>query len=217
MPHGEHQQAMTSLAHLVIVFTQTRRAVVMTFASVCLAAGCSYAPSVDGGPAAAAAAESSEATTVSESTAATMPEPPSLPTLGELLAEERFVPLAIALERSGLDDVIDGLDDFVLLAPTETAFASAGTDLGVDYLTLVSRPQLLEAVMRYHVVADPSADESWRTLNGAVLDASGSDPGTIDGVEVLDRIPVRNGIVLVMPRLVLPASQPFGTQPPGDD
>jgi uncharacterized surface protein with fasciclin (FAS1) repeats len=143
--------------------------------------------------------------------------PSASPTLDELLAEERFVALAVALERSGLDGVIEGLDDFVLLAPTGTAFASAGADVGIDYSTLMNNQRLLEAVIRYHVVADPSVNESWRTLNGAALDVSASDTGTIDGIEVIDRIAVRNGIVLVMPQLLLPESQPVGQQPPSGD
>jgi hypothetical protein len=101
--------------------------------------------------------------------------PSSLPTLHELLAQDRFVPLAVALERGGLDIVIDGLDDFVLLAPNGAAFASSGADIGVEYSTLMNDPRLLEAIMRYHIVADPSTNQSWRTLNGSALDVDGSD------------------------------------------
>ena len=59
--------------------------------------------------------------------------------------------------------------------------------------------------MRYHIVADPSTNQSWRTLNGSELDVDESrrHDRTVDGVEVLDRIPVRNGTVLVIPRLLL--------------
>ena len=138
----------------------------------------------------------------------------TLPTLHQILGQDRFVPLAVALERSGLDDVIDGLDDFVLIAPTSAAFASSGTDTGIEYPTLMNSPQLLEATMRYHIVADPSTNRSWRTLNGSALEVDGSDADTIervDGVEVLDRIHVRNGTVLVVPRLLLPTRDPLGT------
>ena len=70
-------------------------------------------------------------------TASTVPTaPPSLPTLHELLAQDRFLPLGVTLERSGLDNVIDGLDDFVLLAPTGAAFASSGADIGIEPLVV---------------------------------------------------------------------------------
>lgn len=193
-----------------------------------LATGCSSVSSIDGDPAAAAAA-SSRASTTGESTAPVgsaapasplgppLPDRQALPTLDEVLAEEQFATLAAALESTGLDKVIDDLDDVVLLAPTGSAFASAGADVGIEYSTLMNNPGLLEAVLRYHVVADPSVNVSWRTLNGAVLDVTASDLSTIDGVEVLDRIPVRNGIILVMPRLLLPAARAFGAEAQSSD
>lgn len=196
-----------------------------------LTAGCADARLMNDSSAAAAPTESSDATIVGESPAPVAPTPPALPvvpslptpltlpTLDELLAEERFVPLAIALERSGLDDIIDGLDEFVLFAPIGTAFESAATDVGIDYFTMIDKPQLLESVIRYHIVADPSTNESWRTMNGAALDVMGSDRDRIarvNGVEVLDRILVRNGSVLVMPRILIPTAQPVGSQPHGD-
>lgn len=196
-------------------FDRTRRLVVtVAFASIGLATGCSSASIDDGSPVAAAG----DALIVGESTVpATAPATsPSLPTLQELLAEDRFVALRVALERSGLDTVIDGLDDFVLLAPIGAAFESIGADVGIDYPTLMNNPQLLEAVMRYHIVADPTTNQSWRTLNGSSLDVDGSNAAAIervDGIEVLDRVPVRNGTVLVMPRLLLPALRQGITSP----
>ena len=207
---------MTFLAHLLTGHNQSRRAGVAALASICLATGCASTPLIDDGSgvAAAALAKPSDATIVGELVApTTTTAPPTLLPLNELLAQERFVPMAVALERSGLDVVIDGLEDFVLLAPTGTAFTSTGADVGIESSTLMNNPQLLEAIIRYHFVANPSTNETWRTLNGAELDVSGSDRGTIervDGVEVLYQIPVRNGIVLVMPRLLLPEAQELG-------
>lgn len=192
-----------------------RRAIAsVVFASIGLASGCSSAQSLgDGSPVdAAPAIESGEtpiATALTDATTAT-----SLPILHDVLAQDRFVALRVALERSGLDNVLDGLDDLVLLAPTDAAFASSGADIGIEYSTLMNDPRLLEAIMRYHIVDDPSTNELWRTLNGAALDVDGTDADTVervDGVDVLDRIRVRNGTVLVMPRLLLPASEPIVT------
>lgn len=211
-------EAMTFLAHLVTGSNQTRRAAAAALATICLATGCASTPLIDDGSSVAAApvARPSDATIVGDSTAPTTTTtiaPPTLPALHELLAQERFVPMADALELSGLDVVIDGLEDFVLLAPTGTAFTSAGADVGIESSTLLNNPQLLEAVIRYHIVANPATNQTWRTLNGAELDVSGSDPGMIervDGVEVLYQVPVRNGVVLVMPRLLLPDTRQLG-------
>ncbi len=200
--------------HPVTGRDRTRRAIaIVALASVGLAAaGCSSAGSIDGGSPAAAAAPtgSGETPAVTEST-----EPdaaPTLPTWYELLAQDRFVALTVALERSGLDNVIDDLDNFVLLAPINSAFAASGTDIGIEYASLMDDARLLEAILRYHIVGDPSTNQSWRTLNGAVLDVDGAAVDTIaafDGADVLDRIPVRNGTVFVMPRLLLPAPGPI--------
>lgn len=174
------------------------------------ASACSYAPRIDTTPTAAAAAESSAPPT---STPTTEPNGPSvLPTLDEMLAQDRFVPLAVALERSGLDQAIVNLENFVLIAPTDAAFKSSETDIGIQYPTLMNNLGLLEAVRRYHIVARPSTNDSWRTLNGSLLDVDGPTVANIrnvDGIDVLDSIPVRNGTILVVSRLLLPASKPL--------
>ena len=200
--------------HPVTGRDRTRRAIaIVALASVGLAAaGCSSAGSIDGGSPAAAAAPtgSGETPAVTEST-----EPdaaPTLPTWYELLAQDRFVALTVALERSGLDNVIDDLDNFVLLAPINSAFAASGTDIGIEYASLMDDARLLEAILRYHIVADPSTNQSWRTMNGASLDVNPQGAGTIervDGVDVLDAFPVLNGTVVVIPRILLPVPEPL--------
>jgi hypothetical protein len=98
--------------------------------------------------------------------------------------------------------------------PLQRTRASSGTDIGIEYSTLMNDPRLLEGIMRYHIVTEASTNQSWRTLNGASLDVDGRDARTIervDGVDVLDRIPVRNGTVVALPRLLLPASEPLVT------
>ena len=189
---------------------RARRALAtIALASIGLATGCSSAQPIEGASPAAAAAIAPGATPiVAPSTVPTAT--PSLPTLHELLVQDRFVPLQVALDRSGLFTVIDGLDDFILFAPIGTAFASSGPDISIEYSTLMSNPLLLEAIMRYHVVADPSTNQAWRTMNGFALDVDGSDTDTItnvDGIDILDRIPVNDGTVLVIPRILLPAPE----------
>jgi uncharacterized surface protein with fasciclin (FAS1) repeats len=199
-----------------------RPAAAVALVSILLLAGCSSARSFDGASPVAAAdeVESGESTIVPLSTEPTAP--PSLPTLHDLLAQDRFVALAVALERSGLDSVLDGLEEFVLFAPTDAAFASSGADIGIEYPTLMNDQRLLEAILRYHVVAGPSTNQSWRTMNGASLAVEGDEDAVarVDGVEVLDRIPVPNGTVFVIRHLLLPGSNhapPAGSCDTGTD
>ncbi len=189
---------------------RTRRALAtIALASIGVATGCSSVHPIDeASPAAAAEIAPGETPNVALSTVPTTTS--SLPTLHELLAQDRFVPLQVALDRSGLSTVIAGLDDFILFAPIGTAFASSGSDISIEYPTLMSNPRLLEAIMRYHIVADPSTNQTWRTMNGFTLDVDGSDTDTItnvDGIDILDRIPVNDGTVLVIPRILLPAPE----------
>lgn len=192
----------------VICGDRARRAIaVAALGSVGLATGCSSGPSIGGGSPAAAAVGSDESVLVVAST--TPSTPSSLLTLQELLVQDQFVPLGVALQRSGLLNVIDGLADFVLVAPTGEAFASSGVDIGIEYSALMNDPRTLEAIMRYHIVADPSTNQSWRTLNGSALDVDETDIESIqrvNGVAVVDRIGVRNGTILVVTRLLIPAS-----------
>lgn len=185
----------------------SRGAGVATAMLALVTASCSYAPAIGGGSDAAAAPMSSEGT-VSDVTSSRAPSTlPAVVELSEVLEREELLPLGLVLERSGLDDVLAGLDEFVLLAPTHAAFAAGGDEVGVDFFEMVKNPRLLDAVMRYHIVANPAVNVSWRTLNGATLDVSGSDPalvGLVDGVEVVDRIRVRSGTVLVVERVLLP-------------
>ena len=187
---------------------RARRAIaVAALGSVGLATGCSSGPSIGGGSPAAAAVRSDESVRVVAST--TPSTPSSLLTLQELLVQDQFVPLGVALQRSGLLNVIDGLAEFVLVAPTGEAFASSGVDVGIEYSALMNDPRTLEAIMRYHIVADPSTNQSWRTLNGSALDVDETDIESIqrvNGVAVVDRIGVRNGTILVVTRLLSPAS-----------
>ena len=192
----------------VICGDRARRAIaVVALGSIGLATGCSSGSSIGGGSPAAAAVGSDESVRVVAST--TPSTPSSLPTLQELLVQDQFVPLGVALQRSGLLNVVDGLADFVLVAPTGEAFASSGADIGIEYSALMNDPRTLEAIMRYHIVADPTTNQSWRTLNGSALDVDETDIESIqrvNGVAVVDRIGVRNGTILVVTRLLIPAS-----------
>jgi uncharacterized surface protein with fasciclin (FAS1) repeats len=195
---------MISADNPLIAFGRCRIAfAALVLATIAAGTACASSQTLREASASAAAADEADAPPIATSSTA----PASSPTFDEVLAQDRFVALAIALERSGLDDVLDGLDDFVLLAPIGDAFASSGADIGIEYSTLMNDPRLLEAILRYHIVASPSNNESWRTLNGSQLDADGSTADTIervDDVEVLDRISVSNGTVLVIPRILLP-------------
>jgi len=190
--------------HLVMSGERYRRTIATAVVSVLLATGCS-SPSIDDASRAEAAAIGPDATAIP--TGSIPPITTPLPTLHDVLAQDRFVALSVALQRSGLDVVLGELDDFVLLAPTGAAFASSGTDIGIEYSTLMNDTRTLEAILRYHIVADPSTSRSWRTLNGAALDVDGDANAIerVDNVEILDQVAVRGGTVLVISRLLVPA------------
>lgn len=213
---------MAPLVHVMNVSDRSRRTIAaIAFATISLASGCSSASSIgDASPAAAADVGPSETKLIT--TVSTVSPAPSLPTLHDLLAQDRFVALRVALERSGLVNVILELDDFVLFAPTGAAFASSGADIGIEYPTLMNDPRLLEAILRYHVVADPAANPTWRTLNGAAVDVDGAEADTmttVDGIDVLDRITVEHGTVLVVPQFLFPEAEPLvaATEVPAAD
>ncbi len=175
-----------------------------------LATGCSAGNSTENGSGNDGPADAVRSVDAAD-TDATVATTLSARSLGDLLAEDEFVPLGVALERSGLDAVIEELDRFVLFAPTAAAFSSSGPDVGIEFPTLMNDPTLLDAVMRYHLVADPASNLGWRTLNGASVDVDGAAVDAIervDGVDVLDEIEVRNGTVVVISQLLVPAMAP---------
>ena len=180
-----------------------------------LAPGCSRAPSIEDTASAEAAAV--DAGVAPDPTIPTTP-PTALPTIDVILSQDRFIPLSVALERSGLREMIDAQDEFVLLAPIGAAFASSAADTGIEYSLLMNNAGLLEAIMRYHIVVGTPTGREWRTLNGASLSVDGSNPhtvGLVDGIEVLEAISTRNGTVLVIPRLLVPLSEPVDTSASG--
>jgi len=63
------------------------------------------------------------------------------------VADGRFTILVSALQRTGLDAVLDGPGDFTVFAPTDDAFAASGIDLAA-----VSDDDLAD-LLRYHVLA----------------------------------------------------------------
>ncbi len=73
-------------------------------------------------------------------------DPPALVSITETaVADGRFTTLVSALQRTGLDAVLEGAGDFTVFAPTDDAFAASGIDL-----TNVSDEDLSN-LLRYHV------------------------------------------------------------------
>lgn len=65
-------------------------------------------------------------------------------------SDSRFDTLQFALEATGLDDVLDGNDDFTVFAPTDDAF----DDLPSGTLdALVDNPKALTDILLYHAVS----------------------------------------------------------------
>jgi uncharacterized surface protein with fasciclin (FAS1) repeats len=88
--------------------------------------------------------------------------------VGRLQARDRYVPLADALELTGLDDDLRTGGPYTVLAPTRTAFAYVGTDFS-PVLFAEPQRQALARVLRHHVVPGRLGPEAF--TDGAVLTA----------------------------------------------
>lgn len=71
-----------------------------------------------------------------------------------------FTTLVAALKASGLDEVLtDEARDFTVFAPTDAAFETALTDLGITADELLAAPNLAD-ILLYHVIADAEIDST---------------------------------------------------------
>ena len=119
--------------------------------------------------------------------------PPSL--TDRAVRDGRFTTLVAALQRLGLDDVLDGDGTFTVFAPTDEAFAAAGIDLDE-----VSDDDLRQ-ILLYHVLSDaipagsiPSGQTYVTTMSTAgpndsplslLVDNSDGSVTLNDGVDVI--------------------------------
>lgn len=126
-----------------------------------------------------------------------------------LNSEARFSILQQALEKTGLDNVLDGTDSFTLFAPTNKAFETFFEKLGVNSIDELSAAQL-EPILRHHVLSGQVKEGKQQTLNKNAdlnLETSGGKI-RINGNAGVDgaKIETSNGTIYPVDRVLIPDS-----------
>jgi uncharacterized surface protein with fasciclin (FAS1) repeats len=136
------------------------------------------------------------------------------------LNDERFTILAEALRTTGLDGALRGSGPLTLFAPTNAAFASLLSELGLTQQQLLSDRALLDTVLRYHVLGaevQSGAVQSGQpvtTLQGGIVKIETTGGGLVvtDGRNRTSRVTQadwvsRNGVLHAVDRVLLPANR----------
>ena len=129
-----------------------------------------------------------------------------------------FSTLVAAVQAAGLVDTLNGPGPFTVLDPTNGAFNTLLSDLGVTAEQLLADTDLLTAVLTYHVIpgefkaADLIAAGSLAapTANGATVQINIVDGKvSLNGGRAIVTIPdidVSNGVIHVIDNVILPPS-----------
>ncbi len=141
-------------------------------------------------------------------------ERPSIPEILTNDADGRFTTLLAAVEAAGLVETLSGEGPFTLLAPTNDAFAAALEALGMTPLDVLSNPELLTAILTYHVLPGQyffrnlTGGPSIATVQGEEVDFDLTDGAfTVNGINIgdVDNI-ASNGIIQVIDGVLIPPS-----------
>ena len=135
-------------------------------------------------------------------------------------SDSRFSILAEAVVAADLADTLSGPGPFTVFAPTNAAFATLLTELGVTKDELLANKPLLTAVLQYHVLsgavrkADVPLGKAISPLAGGIfkIDSVGSELVITDGRNrsstiVQTDIPAANGVLHVIDTVILPADK----------
>ena len=128
--------------------------------------------------------------------------------------------LVEAVSAAGLVDTLKGRDSYTVFAPTNAAFASLLSELGVTKEQLLADKALLTTVLTYHVLpgtvrrADIPLGKAVTTVQGGIfkVDAVGTALKITDGrnrtanITAAD-IQAFNGVVHVIDKVILPANK----------
>jgi phosphate transport system substrate-binding protein len=124
-------------------------------------------------------------------------------------ANPDFSTLVSLVEAAGLSETLSGEGPFTVFAPTNDAFAALPPAV-VEYLG--ANPELLTAVLSYHVLAgqvtsDMVSTMGAATVQGGELAVVADDAGvTVDGVAVTAvDIVASNGVIHVIDEVLIPA------------
>ena len=70
----------------------------------------------------------------------------------DVLEANDYIHLLSALESLGISDVLMGIHQYTIFAPSDNALASAAEDLGLTIDTLLADQELLANILAYHIV-----------------------------------------------------------------
>ncbi len=147
---------------------------------------------------------------------------PDAPSIGEVAAADgQFSTLVTAAQLAGLSDTIADCDagPLTVLAPTDDAFAAALSALNLEVTDLVADPDLLTALVSYHVLDGAIPSEVVLTLDGASAPTLQGEDITVsvdgDAISIVSGNPVPanvtaadiqacNGIIHVIDNVLLP-------------
>lgn len=128
--------------------------------------------------------------------------------------------LVEAVVAADLATTLSGAGSYTVFAPTNAAFASLLTELGVSKAELLANKPLLEAVLKYHVLTSRVAKaqiplgKAITTFGGGVfkIETSGTDVVITDGRNRTSKITATdiaatNGVVHVIDKVILPANK----------
>ena len=131
------------------------------------------------------------------------------------IANPDFSILAEAVTAAGLVDTLNAPGPFTVFAPTNAAFASLLTELGVTKAQLLANTALLTKVLTYHVVpglvlkVDVPINTPIKTVEGETLTvgptlAITDQRGRQSNIVATDVL-ASNGVIHVMDKVILPA------------
>jgi len=132
-----------------------------------------------------------------------------------------FSTLVAAVQAAGLESTLRGAGPFTVFAPTNAAFASALSTLGIDPTDLLTNPAkrpLLVTILTYHVV--PSRVLKTEVpLNTGITTVEGRDFQVNNGLQIVDALGrtanigptdvlTSNGVIHVIDNVILPELPP---------
>lgn len=141
-------------------------------------------------------------------------------TLGVAQSDPQFSILVEAVNAAGLADTLAGPGPLTVFAPTNQAFASLLTELGVSKDALLANKALLTAVLTYHVLpakverAGVPLGKAITTVQGGIfkVDSVGTTLVITDGRNrqstlTATDLQASNGVVHVVDKVLLPADK----------
>ena len=139
-----------------------------------------------------------ETPTETEPTAPPMQEEdataPADQTIGQAISQnEQTTTLASALSSAGMTADLDAEGSYILLAPTDAAFAALPEGL-VDALLLPENSEALTTLLRYHFIDSADTDSS-NTMTRVLEDGQ---------VNVGENLPASNGVVYLIDQVLIP-------------